>query len=578
MRFFSPESGIGFTLMRVSTKQSHGETVEQVRAEKDLVIAGLQASLDDTQKKLAAALYRIDQMSRRLFGRSSESYDHPDQQRLDLGELTPAAPAGPVTVIPPQAKGIVPGREIRAGKAKRKPIPDTVERIHLPARELTLQERTLPDGRILEPIGEETNERLHVVPMQFFAEVEHLIVYGILAEAEVMQDQAFATTPPRRSAPPVLRVAPPAPQIIPDGLPTTTLLVQVAFQKFGLHLPLHRQAKEFARLGCAIAKSTMCGWLGAFAAFLVPVVKAIEQQVLSSCLLHSDDIPETMLNPDKGTREARFWSYLGSGPGGDGKPQVVFVFTESREGRHPTETLRDYHGALMVDALAQYDRIVAANGITRLLCWAHARREFYDARHTDPRCHEMVLLIAKLSAAEKRAKDHAERHQLSHLAACRWRWRLRQRYAVKVLARIHERLTRWEPVVGIDPALPGSPLCKAVLYSLTRWGMLTAYAETGDWPIDNNPAENVQRPIAVGRRNHLFLGSETGGHNAAVFYSLIQSCRLQGIDPVGYLKEICGRMLQGETDHAALTPRAIAADRDTTFESTKKWRIKSAPL
>jgi hypothetical protein len=132
--------------------------------------------------------------------------------------------------------------------------------------------------------------------------------------------------------------------------------------------------------------------------------------------------------------------------------------------------------------------------------------------------------------------------------------------------------------VGIDPALPGSPLCKAVLYSLTRWGMLTAYAETGDWPIDNNPAENVQRPIAVGRRNHLFLGSETGGHNAAVFYSLIQSCRLQGIDPVGYLKEICGRMLQGETDHAALTPRAIAADRDTTFESTKKWRIKSAPL
>jgi hypothetical protein len=82
----------------------------------------------------------------------------------------------------------------------------------------------------------------------------------------------------------------------------------------------------------------------------------------------------------------------------------------------------------------------------------------------------------------------------------------------------------------------------------------------------------------VGRRNHLFLGSETGGHNAAVFYSLIQSCRLQGIDPVGYLKEICGRMLQGETDHAALTPRAIAADRDTTFESTKKWRIKSAPL
>ena len=106
-----------------------------------------------------------------------------------------------------------------------------------------------------------------------------------------------------------------------------------------------------------------------------------------------------------------------------------------------------------------------------------------------------------------------------------------------------------------------SPICKAVLIALTRWHMLTAYAETGDWPIDN-PAENVQRAIAVRRRNHFFLGSEDGGHNAAVFCSLIPSCGLQGIDPVGYLMEICERMLNGDTDHAALTSRAIAASRD----------------
>jgi transposase len=548
---FSQISTISATLTRVSTQQSDGETVEQVRAEKDLVIAGLQAALAESQKMLEAALFRINRLSRQLFSRSSERYDHPDQQRLDLGELTPAAPAGPVTVIPPQAKGIVPGREIRAGKAKRKPIPDTVERIHLPARELTLQERTLPDGRILEAIGVESSERLQVIPMQFIAEVEHRIIYGIPVDAE--------NAPAKDRAPRL--IAPAAPQIIPDGLPTTALLVQVAFQKFGLHLPLHRQAQEFARLGFAIAKSSMCGWLSAFAAFLAPVVKALEQQVLSSSLLHSDDIPITMLLPDKGTRQVRFWSYLGSGPGGDELPQVLFVFTESRAGRHPTETLGEYHGALMADALAQYDRIVAANGIIRLLCWAHARREFYDARHLDPRCHEMVLLIAKLSAAEKRAKDHAERHQLGHLAACRWRWRLRQRYSVKVLALIHERLKRWAPLTGIEPATPDSPLGKAVLYSLKRWTLLTSYADTGDWPMDNNPAENAQRPIAVGRRNHLFLGSETGGINAAVFYSLIQSCRLQKIDPVGYLKEISERMLQGETDHAALTPHAVADAR-----------------
>ena len=255
-RFFSPLRGMSSMIPHVSTQQDNMETVEHVRAEMGLTIAGLQAANAELTKKLEAALYRIDQMARRLFGRSSESYDHPDQQRLQLGDLTPAAPAGPVTVIPPEAKGVVPGREVCAGKAKRKPIPDSVERVHLAPRELTLAERTLPDGRVLEPIGEETNERLHVIPMQIVAEVEHCIVYGILKEAEVSPVSSGTSA---SLADPQL-VAPSAPQVIVNGLPTTALLIQVSFQKYGLHLPLTRQAKEFARLGCEIAKSTMCGW------------------------------------------------------------------------------------------------------------------------------------------------------------------------------------------------------------------------------------------------------------------------------------------------------------------------------
>lgn len=548
-----------------SAVQISAQTHAQQWADKDVVIAALQATNAELKKMLEAALYRIDQMARRLFGRSSESYDHPDQLRIDLGTLTPGAPAGAVTVIPPEAKGIVPGREVRAGAAKRKPIPDTMERVHLPARELSEPERTLPDGRVLVPVGEETNERIHLIAPKFVAEVEHCIVYGLptSADANAMDSVAAASAALTVTMTVTVRkVAPSAAQIIPSGLPTTALLVQVAFNKFGLHLPLHRQSKEFARLGCAIAKSTMCGWLTSFANFLAPVMTALERQVLASNVLFSDDIPIDMLDPGSGkTKQVRFWSYLGSGPDGGRLPQVLFSFTEDRCGRHPSDMLNDFCGVLMADALAQYDRIVARNRIIRLLCWAHARREFYLARHTDPRCGEMVVLIAKLYAAEASTKRRVERDHLSYAAACRRRWRLRQNYSVPVLARIKERLDQWMPLTGSDPATPDSPLGKAVAYANTRWTQLTEYASTGDLPIDNNPAENAQRPIAVGRKNHLFLGSESGGQVAATCYSLIHSCRLQLIDPVGYLIQVSARLLAGETDYDALTPWAIAEAR-----------------
>ena len=179
----------------------------------------------------------------------------------------------------------------------------------------------------------------------------------------------------------------------------------------------------------------------------------------------------------------------------------------------------------------------------------------------------MVVLIAKLYAAEASAKQHVERKRLSYPSACRWRWRLRQNYSVPVLARIKERLDKWTPVTGTDPATPDSPLGKAIGYAGNRWTHLTEYASTGDLPIDNNPAENVQRPIAVGRKNHLFLGSESGGHVAATYYSLIQSCRLQLIDPVSYLAQVSARLLAGETDYEALTPWAIAQAQRTAADN-----------
>ena len=508
------------------------ETVASVRAEMDLVVTTLRGQVVDLTKKLEAALYRMDQMSRQIFGRSREQYDHPDQQRIDLGALTPGAPAGPVTVIPPEAKAVVPGKESCAGRAKRKPIPDGLEVVDLPLRTLSEAERLLPDGRVLIPCGERTSERLHFVAARFQKIVEHVAVYGLPDE-------------------PALQVVTPcAPQIIAQGIPTTELVVQVCYAKYGLHLPLHRQMLDYTRYGVAIAKSTMCGWLAALNVLLDPVYQAVRQQVLASHLIFSDDIPIDMLDPqtEGGSITARFWSYRGS-------DQVLFAFTLDRCGDHPSQMLEHYHGALMADALPGYRKIVTTNGIWRLGCWAHVRRKFFEARKTDPRCGTIILLIRKLYAAERRADQRAV---IGH-AHDRWRWRLRQRYSVRILAQIKSHLKAWDPAtLTATSALPDSPLGKAIHYPLAQWELLERFASTGDWPIDNNPAENAQRPIAVGRKNHLFMGSEGGGEMAATFYTLIQSCRIHNLNAVAYLEDICRRLLNNDRQFHAMTPKAWA--------------------
>lgn len=433
-------------------------------------------------------------------------------------------------MIPPGAKGIVPGKGVLPGKAKRKPIPDGIQIEHMPLQELPPDQRIGPDGQQLVQIGVVNHTRLHLIPASFLAQVFPQAVYGLPAETD-----------------PVL-TAPAAPQIIPDGLPTTELLIHVGYSKYGLHLPLTRQAKEYARMGVDIAKSTMCGWLDSLAAFLTPVDQAIRRQVLSQSVLHSDDIPVDLLSPGTGsTVEARFWSYCDA-------QQVFFDFTEDRRGCHPTQALAQYHGVLMADALAQYNAIVAINLIVRLACWAHVRRKFYDARFTDPRCQEMVLLIQKLFAADARIDDRVKAGQLTGWAAPRRRWRIRRRYSARVLQIIEQKLTAWMPGGSDDCATPESPLGKAIHYAWAQWKGLTLPFDTGDLPIHNNVAENVQRAIAVGRKNHLFMGSEGGGRMAAVIYGLLQSCRLQSIDPVAYLRLVCASLLAGEKDVDSLTP------------------------
>jgi hypothetical protein len=340
----------------------------------------------------------------------------------------------------------------------------------------------------------------------------------------------------------VLGDLPPRP--IEKGRPGPGLLAQVVTSKYGDHLPLHRQEGIFARHGVSIARSTMCDWIRDVASLLSPIVRRMRDEILSTNLVMTDDTPVRVQTGLRKTKQAAIWAYLSPE-----LREVVFDFTMSRARDGPERFLGDYRGYLQADAYSGYDRIFARGEVTEVGCWAHARRKFYDSMETSPAEASAVLAgIRRLYAVEARAKEEG----LGPDAV----WSLRCRESLPILQAIREYLEMQK-----ISALPQSPFGKAVTYALNQWEALVRYVGDGRLPIDNNAAERALRAVAIGRKNWLFAGSPAGGERAATLYSLVSSCRLAGIDPFFYLKDVITRV----STHPAsrideLTPRGWAAE------------------
>jgi hypothetical protein len=236
---------------------------------------------------------------------------------------------------------------------------------------------------------------------------------------------------------------------------------------------------------------------------------------------------------------------------GDGQ-QVLFDFTDNRSRAGPLDTLGAYQGYVQADAYSGYDVLFKptedsqASPRTEVGCWAHARRKFYDSRLDDrPRCTEMLALIGQLYELEREAKE------LDAEARCA----LRRERSVPILDQIKEKLEQWSIQL-----LPKNPVFQAVHYARAQWKALTRYIGDGQLPIDNNISERSLRMAAVGRKNWLFFGSDAGGHRAAVIYSLVASCKLCGIDPFAYFRDVITRVCDPDfKDFAQLTPLAWKA-------------------
>jgi transposase len=482
------------------------------------LIRELVDALQQSQQACAGLQQRLDQLLRRLYGPKAERFD--PQQPWLLPELADAAePALPLPAPEANAEPASGSKPPRQGHG-RKPLPKD-----LPRRR---QEHILPEaqrlcpccGEVCQKFGEELREQLDYQPASLF----------------VWQHVRFKYACPKCHD--HVTAAPVPVAVIDKGLPGPGLLAQVVASKYADHLPLHRLERILGRHGIALARSTMCGWMGQVATRLRPVVDLMAGLVRQSKMLHTDATKMPYLDeaaPQR-TLSGQMWVYYGDRD----HPFNVFDFCRDHSARGIDAFLQanDYHGYLNADALNVYDHLFGSGAILEVGCWAHCRRNFYEAKESAPaRAHLVLARIRQLYEVEAEAKQLIAEGALPGGDADAVRQRLRQERALPVVTALCQWLCEEETKV-----LPKSPMGQAIAYALRHWRALTRYLDDGFLDIDNNLAELTLRHIAIGRKNWLFAGSQAGARTAAVLFSVTSTCHRHRVDAFAYLHDLLQRL------------------------------------
>lgn len=438
-------------------------------------------------------------LKRQLFGKKSEKLN-PDQRLLfeDLYRELQAR-AEQATPRTPSER-----RKANANHQGRRPLPPELDRevieIEPDADEKVCSDCNSPKERI----GEEVTEKLDYVPACFKV---RRYVRSKYACKQCQNNVSIASLPP---------------MAIDKGIPAEGLLSHIITSKYADHLPLNRLEGIVRRYGVDIRVSTMCDWVGHCADLLMPLIKRLREKLLASPKIHTDDtaVPVKSNKRTGSTYNGYLWVYV------DDAGHAVFDFTPTRSREGPLGFLKGYTGYVQADAYSGYDAFFRETEATEVGCHAHARRKFDYAMETDPvRASQMLALWQQLYAVEKTAKE--QNWAASKLLAAR------QETSRAILDKIHANLMAWK-----DEVLPSSLTGKAITYGLNQWDALIRYLDDPILAIDNNLAERTLRRVAVGRKNWLFAGSETGARRAAVIYSLVAGCKLNGIDPFAYFKDV----------------------------------------
>ncbi len=478
-------------------------------ADRDARIAAHDRTIVFKDAKIDLLTQEVARLNRLRFAAKSERFDPAQQQMFDEAMAADiAAVEAQLEVLRAEVDAERDGPAKPRSVPKRRALPPEIERVevrHEPASSLCGC-----CGGALHAISEQVSEKLDLIPMKFFV------------RRDVYPQYACRTCE-------TVTAAPVAPAIIERGIAAPGLLAQVAIGKYVDHLPLYRQEAMFERAGLAIPRTVQAEWIGHIGVALAPLAAAMKADLLARPIVHADETPVAQLDPGKGkTKRAYLFAYRSAEH--TGPPIILFDYGENRSGSHVREFLGPWRGALMVDDYGGYKKLFT-DGVTELGCWAHARRKFHDLHVASKSAlaAEALRRIQQLYAIEAEAREA----QLPSDAI----YELRQATAKPQV----DDLERW--LRAIRPTVLGaSGTLNAIDYTLKRWTALTRYLDDGRHPIDNNPIENAIRPIALGRKNWLFAGSERAGERAAVLMSLLATAKANGHEPHAWLTDVLTRL------------------------------------
>jgi transposase len=462
--------------------------------------------------------FQIAKLRRMQFGRSSERISRQIEQlelrleELESGEAADAAKTEATDPTPPS-----PAR----ARPKRKPLPE-----HLPRQEVVHQPAdngacACPAcGGKMAKLGEDVSEVLNYVPGHFEV-IRHLRPKYACAACDAITQ------------------APPPPMPTPRGRATPATLAHLLVAKYCDHLPLYRQAEIYAREGVELDRSTLGDWVGQAAWLLDPVAATIRRHVFAAEKIHGDDTTVPVLAPGLGrTKTGRLWVYVRDDRpfAGEAAPAAAYFYSPDRRGEHPAAHLASFTGLLQADGYAGFEALyhparTKPGPITEVACWAHCRRKIFDVWDTtkSPVAKEALDRIAAVYAIEAKARFAPPAERVAHRAETAPLLDAFFAWAEATLARMSAK----------------SELAEAFRYIIKRRVALSRFVTDGRLEADNNIAENAMRAIAVGRRNYLFAGSDSGGERAAAIYTIVQTAKLNGLNPEAYLTDILTRIAEG---------------------------------
>ena len=476
------------------------------------LVRDMAGALDESGTEIDRLRLIIRQFQRAQFGRRSEQTD-PDQLAFGLEELEADLARAEARRPAPATTGS--DTTAPAKPPHRAPLPG-----HLPRVETVIPapHDACPEcGGALHDAGVTSSEMLDWVPAS---------IRVVRITRPKCACRACGT----------LHQAPAPERVLAGGLATPGLIAHVLVSRYCDHLPLYRQSQIFARHGLEISRSTLSGWVGAACWWLEALHERVVAHVMAGERVFADDTPLPVLDPGRDrTKTGRLWAYTRDDRpyGGNAPPAVVFIYAPDRKGVRPAEHLKQFRGILQVDGYAGFEALAEGGAITLAACWAHARRKFYELHEAgSPVAAEALARIGEIYRIEATIRGRAPDE----------RQRVRAEQSKPLVEAMHAWLS-----LQLTRLSGRSRLAEAIRYALGRWPALTRFLDDGRIDLDTNPVERTIRPVAIGHRNALFAGSDGGAARWATVASLIETAKLNGIEPFAWLRDVLTRMIDGHS-------------------------------